>query len=209
MNFRASYLLDRCSTTWATPPGLFCFSCFSGRVSHFCLGWPGLWSSYLCLLCSQEHMACHHAWLIDRDGGPINFLPVLALNCDCLKLCSLRNEGLDAWGFLLFPWQYSGALTSQGGVLSPEPQTLPFFLSFSFFLRQSLPFFSWCESWTTTILHLPPCSWDYGFMPPYLGPGFLLLFSKLIRGGYTQRNGNKGPQSLFAYRCILWDLSLY
>jgi hypothetical protein len=32
-----------------TPPALFCFSCFSNRVNHFCLGMPGLWSSYLCL----------------------------------------------------------------------------------------------------------------------------------------------------------------
>jgi hypothetical protein len=40
---RASYLLG---TTWATPRS-FCFSWFLNRVSHLCLGWPGLQSSYL------------------------------------------------------------------------------------------------------------------------------------------------------------------
>jgi hypothetical protein len=34
-DLRASYLLGRCSTTWAMLPSPFCFSYFSERVLHF------------------------------------------------------------------------------------------------------------------------------------------------------------------------------
>jgi hypothetical protein len=37
---KAWHLLGRCSTTWAMPPVLFCFSYFAERFSHFCLGHP-------------------------------------------------------------------------------------------------------------------------------------------------------------------------
>jgi hypothetical protein len=53
--FRALHLLGRSSTTWVTPPALFCLSYFSDRESCFC--WDGLEppSSYLCLLCSCNY----------------------------------------------------------------------------------------------------------------------------------------------------------
>jgi hypothetical protein len=57
---RASHLLGRYSTTWATrSPFSFlfvCFSYFSNWVPYFCLGLAlGPWSSYLCLLCSWDY----------------------------------------------------------------------------------------------------------------------------------------------------------
>jgi hypothetical protein len=44
--FRLTHLLSRHSTTWATPPALFCDGCFQDRVSWtICPGW--LWSAIL------------------------------------------------------------------------------------------------------------------------------------------------------------------
>jgi hypothetical protein len=47
----ASWLLGWCSTIWATPPALYALAILE-IWSHFSLGWPELWSSCLCFLCS-------------------------------------------------------------------------------------------------------------------------------------------------------------
>jgi hypothetical protein len=48
---RASHLQVRCSTTWVTPPALFCDGYFQDRVSWtICLGW--LWATILLISAS-------------------------------------------------------------------------------------------------------------------------------------------------------------
>jgi hypothetical protein len=54
--FRALYLLFRCSTTWATSPALLNFSYFSDRVWSFLpRDHLGSWSFYLCFLCNWDY----------------------------------------------------------------------------------------------------------------------------------------------------------
>jgi hypothetical protein len=62
---RASRLLGRCSTTWATPPALFALAVFHVQSHGFCPGQPGLQSSYLCLL---------HSWYSRQTPPHLDFL---------------------------------------------------------------------------------------------------------------------------------------
>jgi hypothetical protein len=86
--FRALCLLGRCSTTWVSPLALFCFSCFSDRVSHlFFLAWTDFWwwSSYLCLPHSWNYWYARPCPACLLGGDLVNFSHRLALNCDLLK----------------------------------------------------------------------------------------------------------------------------
>jgi hypothetical protein len=59
--FRISGFLSRHSTTWTMPPALY----LSGRVSHFCLGWPQ--TLILLLMASRVGgitYVCHHAQMV-------------------------------------------------------------------------------------------------------------------------------------------------
>jgi hypothetical protein len=60
-----SFLLDRCSTTWAMPTALFCFSYFSDRILSFCLEWVLNYNSftYAFFVAWITGMG-HYAWLI-------------------------------------------------------------------------------------------------------------------------------------------------
>jgi hypothetical protein len=63
---RASCLLGGHSTTWATPPALFCFSCFSHRISYFCLCSLDCYLLTHDLQCSWDHRPlppCLACWL--------------------------------------------------------------------------------------------------------------------------------------------------
>jgi hypothetical protein len=63
LNFELRALLDRHSTTWATPPTLSVFIMFEIGF-HFMPGlmWTWLWSSYLCFCSCVVRMtgACYH-----------------------------------------------------------------------------------------------------------------------------------------------------
>jgi hypothetical protein len=60
-SFLTWQLLGRHSTASATPPALFALVIFwIGSHSHLCPSWPGLWSSYLCLLRSWVTGLYHH-----------------------------------------------------------------------------------------------------------------------------------------------------
>jgi hypothetical protein len=78
VEFRAWCLLGRCSVTWASTPGLFCYSYFGERVLCF---WPGPWSSsYASLVAGMTSALPHPA--IGLDG-------VLELLCP-LSLADLK-----------------------------------------------------------------------------------------------------------------------
>jgi hypothetical protein len=88
-------LTRRYSITWAMPLSLFCFTYFSERVSHFCLGLalsynPPAYASRVARMTGICHSHC--AQLFDWDGSLIKFLPRLVLNHDSLRslpLCTL------------------------------------------------------------------------------------------------------------------------
>jgi hypothetical protein len=95
--FRASYLLGRCSATWAMPLALFCCNYFSDSLLFMHGADLRLCSSYLCLLCSRDrrHMpSCLAYWLRWRF-----YLPRLALNGNRPNLCLLSS-----WNYRYEPW---------------------------------------------------------------------------------------------------------
>jgi hypothetical protein len=67
------------SKTFEPQPSPCCFSYFSDGVSYFCLCWPALWSSCLCLLHSQD---CRHMppCPVSFNSDWIYHLPRLTLN---------------------------------------------------------------------------------------------------------------------------------
>jgi hypothetical protein len=83
------HLLDRVSTTWATPSALFCSGYFGDGVLLFCLGTPEVRSSYFTLpsVAGMTGM-CYHTHLFSVE----TFLPGLAWNHspDLRLLDSLR-----------------------------------------------------------------------------------------------------------------------
>jgi hypothetical protein len=67
--------LGRCSTTWATPQALFCFSYFSNKILRFCLGQlqTMILHQYLPQTWDDRSMLPHS--LTDWEAGLTNFLP--------------------------------------------------------------------------------------------------------------------------------------
>jgi hypothetical protein len=70
-------------------PGFYAFWYFSNRFSHFCLGCPGPWPSYLCFPCSWDsrHVPLLPAFLLIEMGSwelfyrgwpPTTILPISA-----------------------------------------------------------------------------------------------------------------------------------
>jgi hypothetical protein len=80
VELRASFLLDRHYTTWATPSAFFAF--FLRQGLNLCLGQPEPGSCYLCFPAQLGWQACTITpshWL---KWDIMNFFPRLALNCD-------------------------------------------------------------------------------------------------------------------------------
>jgi hypothetical protein len=73
---RASLLLDRCSTTWAMPPALFCSGYFWDRVSLF--AWTGVFLFYTSC-CTWDVKWVHHARVFHWDWVSPTFLPGIGL----------------------------------------------------------------------------------------------------------------------------------
>jgi hypothetical protein len=61
-------------------PSLLCISCFLNRVSSFCSGWPGPWSSYLTFSIAGMTDAQKYAQLYWLRWGFPNFLTGLSSN---------------------------------------------------------------------------------------------------------------------------------
>jgi hypothetical protein len=63
------HLPGKYSTMWASPPALFCFSYFLGRVLHFCPGlasdqYPPTYASHVAGIIDVPH----HTWIVYWDG---------------------------------------------------------------------------------------------------------------------------------------------
>jgi hypothetical protein len=93
----ALHLLSRSSTSWSTPPVLFCCSYFSGRIWHFFARatFKTQWSC-LCLPNSWNTGEWHHTSIVLWDCLP-NSLPVgLKLQSSYLHLPSSWNYRYEA-----------------------------------------------------------------------------------------------------------------
>jgi hypothetical protein len=80
IELRASFLLHRCSTTWATPPVTFCYGYFGDRDLDFAQADLDHISPILRSPLSLGWQACSitsNCW----DGVSWTFLPGLAWNC--------------------------------------------------------------------------------------------------------------------------------
>jgi hypothetical protein len=88
---RASHLVGRHYTTWATPPASFAFVIFLARILHFSQGNLRLQSSFVCLPCRLDDM---HA--------PPHLVYLLRLDSHWL----FAHPGLDSWSSQSQPPKY-------------------------------------------------------------------------------------------------------
>jgi hypothetical protein len=79
---RALHLLGRHSNTWA----LFCFSYFSDRVLHFCLGWTTVLLPMPPMYLGPQARTIMSSLLVEM-GTSLTFYLVLALNHNPPDLC--------------------------------------------------------------------------------------------------------------------------